>query len=297
MGVSIGNSPESWGIFSPHDSSQTSWSVFLDEVSDAGYECIELGVYGYLPTDPVVLKTELDKRGLKLTAAGVLSVLEDTCNWSNLKEYVLRTGNLLSSLGGQFLLLVDGFITGYPEVGSSADPKERLEITEWGRLVENTHRVAELVRERFNLKLVFHPCADTHVQFEEDIERFLSDTDPTLISLCLDTGHHVYRGGDPVKFMRKYHQRIPYLHLKSVDPCLIKVVNDDNIPMAEAVRMGVMCAPGTGVVDFEAFGAVLREVDYNGYCVVEQDIYRPPIDVPYQIAKRARQHLKDVGLG
>ena len=59
----IGSAPDSWGVWFPDDPRQTSWERFLDEVAAAGYTRIELGPYGYLPTDPVRLKEELDKRG------------------------------------------------------------------------------------------------------------------------------------------------------------------------------------------------------------------------------------------
>lgn len=48
----IGSAPDSWGVWFPDDSRQTPWQRFLDEVAAAGYTRIELGPYGYLPTDP-----------------------------------------------------------------------------------------------------------------------------------------------------------------------------------------------------------------------------------------------------
>jgi sugar phosphate isomerase/epimerase len=41
----------------------------------------------------------------------------------------------------------------------------------------------EMVRARYT------PHADSHVGSQEQIERFLEDTDPTTVGLCLDTGH------------------------------------------------------------------------------------------------------------
>ena len=66
----------------------------------------------------------------------------------------------------------------------------------------------------------FIPHADTTIQFEPQIERFLALTDPALVNLCLDVGHHAYAGGDAVRFFGDHHARIPYLHLKDVDPVL-----------------------------------------------------------------------------
>ena len=122
--------------------------------------------------------------------------------------------------------------------------------------------------------VVFHPHTDTHVEFEHQIEKFLGDTDPDLISLCLDTGHHAYRGGNPVEFMRRHHSRIPYLHLKSVDSEIQRRVSAEKIPFAKAVAIGVFCEPSTGAVDFKAFRDVLNQVDYKGWAIVEQTCIR-----------------------
>ncbi len=96
------------------------------------------------------------------------------------------------------------------------------------------------------------------------IERFLADTDPERVSLAFDTGHHAYRGGDPIGFMRAHHDRIPYLHLKSVRPEMIAKVERENIPFAIAVGNDMFCEPSEGAVDFLAFRDVLREIDYTG---------------------------------
>ena len=55
----LGSAPDSWGVWFPDDPKQIPWERFLDEVQVAGYEWIELGPYGYLPTDPSRLEDEL----------------------------------------------------------------------------------------------------------------------------------------------------------------------------------------------------------------------------------------------
>ena len=71
----LGSAPDSWGVWYADDPVQTPWRRFLDEVSQAGYTRIELGPYGYLPTDPSQLREELDNRladgFLQVAVAGV----------------------------------------------------------------------------------------------------------------------------------------------------------------------------------------------------------------------------------
>src|ERR671926_892464 len=66
--IRVGSAPDSWGVWFPDDSQQVPWQRFLDEVAEAGYEWIELGPYGYLPTDPARLRDEVGKRNLSVSA-------------------------------------------------------------------------------------------------------------------------------------------------------------------------------------------------------------------------------------
>ncbi len=265
----------------------------MDEVAEAGYEWIELGPYGYLPTDINVLRRALDARNLKVTSAFAMGNLEDPDRWPELERQVLGAGELLAATGSAFLVLIDGT---YSDLftGEMIEPRN-LDDASWRRLIHTTHRVADLARDAFGLRLVFHPHAETHVEYEGQIERFLADTDPERVSLCFDVGHHAYRGGDPVAFLDRHRRRIPYLHLKSVDPEKRQQVEDEQIPFAEAVAMDLFCEPSSGLVDFPALLGVLKRIDYEGCAIVEQDMYPAPFDRPLPVAKRTLAYLRSIG--
>jgi inosose dehydratase len=97
--------------------------------------------------------------------------------------------------------------------------------------------------------------------------------------------------------MKKHHTRILYLHLKSVDGEVSARVAAENIPFAKAVAMDMFVEPSRGTVDFTAFRDVLREIDYVGYGIVEQDMFPAPFDKPLPIARRTRTYLREIGLG
>ena len=295
MKVRVGSAPDSWGVWFPSDPRQIPWPRFLDEVAEAGYEWIELGPYGYLPTDLATLRAELDKRTLKVSAAFVMRSLHESAAWPEIEKEVLGAGKLLAGLGAKFLVVIGSTYTDL-FTGASVAPA-RLDDRAWKRLIDTTHSIAEISQEKFGLRVVFHPHVDTHVEYENQIENFLQDTDPDRVSLCLDTGHHAYRGGDPVSFMRRHNERIPYLHLKSVDPDIMKRVETEKVPFATAVAMDMFCEPSKGVVDFPAFRDALQEVDYDGWAIVEQDMSPAPFDKPLPIAKRTRTYLQQIGIG
>jgi inosose dehydratase len=295
MSVSVGSAPDAWGVWFPDDPKQIPWQRFLDEVAEAGYEWIELGPYGYLPTNLATLRSELEKRGLKVSATFALAKLEDKAAWPHLEKQVLGAGELLASIGAKFLVLIDDVYSDL-DTGELVAPA-RLDTASWQRLIETTHKVADIAWDRFGLKLVFHPHADTHVEYEDQMEVFLKQTDPARIGLCLDTGHFAYRGGDPLSFMRRHHQRIPYLHFKTVDAEVLKEVQTKKISLGPAVQMGVFCELAHGSVDFPAFRDLLRDLGYEGWGIVEQDMHGAPWDKPLPVAKRARAYLREIGMG
>lgn len=295
MDVKIGSAPDSWGVWFPSDPKQIPWQRYLDEVVSAGYEWTELGPYGYLPGNLNILRDELQKRGLKVSASFIMANLEDPQGWPEIERQLMGAGEMLAALEARLLVLIDDTYSDLFTGKLRAAPT--LDEDAWKRLIESTQRVATIACERFGLAVVYHPHADTHVEYEAQIEKFLDQTEPALVSLCLDTGHHAYRGGDPVRFFRRHHHRIKYLHLKSVDREMQKRVEAEKIPFAIAVGMDLFCEPSVGAVDFSAFRDALQELDYNGLATVEQDMYPAPLDKPFPIAKRTREYLRSMGIG
>jgi inosose dehydratase len=293
MDVRVGSAPDSWGVWFPENEKQTPWNRFLDEITEAGYEWTELGPYGYLPTDLDTLRGELDSRGLRVSGTFIMANLENPDSWPGLEKQVLDTGELLAQLGAKFLVLIDNLYTDL-FTGELTETRE-MDGDARRRLAENSQRAGELAKDRFDLSVVFHPHAETHVEYEHEIEDLLEHTD--AVSLCLDIGHHAYRGGDPFAFMRKHHERIPYLHLKSVDRDVQRRVEDEQIPFASAVAMDMFVEPSRGAVDFVAFRDLLEEINFQGWGIVEQDMYPAPFDKPLPIAKRTREYLREIGIG
>jgi inosose dehydratase len=288
MGVVFGTAPDSWGVWFAEHESQPPWDRFLDEVQAAGYSYIELGPYGYLPTDTGRLGDELARRGLALLAGTLIADLHVAGRRDQLREEVHAIGRLVAPLGAKFLVLIANSYR--PDGLSDLGPGE------WKELVATTDELGRVVRDEYGLTLCFHPHADTVVEYAAQVDRFLDDTDPSAVHLCLDTGHLEYRDGDSVALMRSSHERVPYLHLKSVDGALREQLAADGTDFATAVGLGVMCEPDAGVVDFPALDAVLRSVGWDGWAVVEQDMFPlTDLSLPLAVAVRTREYFTRLG--
>ena len=106
-GIRIGTAPDSWGVWFPDDPKQIPWNRFLDEVVAAGYHWIELGPFGYLPTDPNQLQDELAKRDLQLSAGTVFTGLhKGDDQWKRAWDQALNVAGLVSKLGAEHLVVI-----------------------------------------------------------------------------------------------------------------------------------------------------------------------------------------------
>lgn len=292
----LGTAPDSWGVWFPDDPHQVPWRRFLDEVAEAGYELIELGPYGYLPTDPEQLRDELGSRGLTLTGGAVFAGLHrgEQAYETALEDY--RTeARLLSALGAKHVIALPEQYTDMH--GGDVLEASRLEPEQWRALTDGYSRLGRVMAEEFGISLDFHSHADSHVGTQEQIERFLQDTDPEHVRLCLDTGHVSYYGGDNEAIVRRFPERIGYVHLKQVDPAIVERVHAEGLSFADAVRMGAMVEPPHGVPDMPPLLDALAGLDAEIFAIVEQDMYPCPPDQPLPIATRTRQYFTSCGVG
>ncbi|MFJ1746170.1 sugar phosphate isomerase/epimerase family protein [Streptomyces sp. NPDC088116] len=292
--IRVGSAPDSWGVWFPDDPRQVPWQRFLDEVADAGYEWIELGPYGYLPSDPARLGEETARRGLKVSAGTVFTGLHHgPAVWEKTWAHVSDIAELTRAMGADHLVVIPSFWRD----DKTGDVLEDRTLTpgQWRDLTTQTERLGREVRDRYGLSIVVHPHADTHIDSEANVSRFLDATDPELVSLCLDTGHYAYCGGDSVKLIETYGERIGYLHLKQVDPEILAEVVAHEVPFGPAVGRGVMCEPPAGVPALEPVLAAVQRLGVDLFAIVEQDMYPCPPDKPFPIAERTRRFLRSCG--
>ena len=283
----LGSCPDSWGVWFPDDPSQTPWHRFLDELAEAGYQWVELGPHGYLPTDPARLRDEVDRRGLRVSGQAVFGALHDPDRWEADLRDAHQVAELVTAMGAGHVVLLPA--------DAGPNPPE-LDAERWRILVERTSELGRILGEEHGVAAVFHPHADSHVGTQEQVERFLEDTDPSTVSLCLDTGHISYYDGDNVAIIRKYPERIGYVHLKQVDPAIVERVHKEGLSFAEAVRLGAMVEPPRGVPEMPPALDALAGVDRDLFAIVEQDLYPCDPDTPKPIAIRTREYLGGCGL-
>jgi inosose dehydratase len=290
----LGTAPDSWGVWFADDPEQVGGSRYLDEAAAAGYRWTELGPYGYLPTDPRALRDELDRRGLTLTGGTVFGALHrGRAALEAAKRDCAREAETIVPLGARHLVFLP---EGYTEADHGLSQAASLTDAEWIALNDGMSELGRYVRDELGCVLVFHSHADTHVCSPAELERFLAGTDPETVRICLDTGHVAYGGGDVLGLIEEHGDRVDYVHLKSVDPAVRARVAAEGLDFGTAVKLGVMVEPELGTPDMPPILAALAALDRDLFCIVEQDLYPCPPDVPLPIAERTFAYYAGHGL-
>ncbi|MGW6647995.1 TIM barrel protein [Streptomyces iakyrus] len=290
----LGSAPDSWGVWFPEDEQQVPYTRFLDELVLAGYEWLELGPYGYLPTDPQRLKGELDARGLKVSGGTAFGALHRPEAWDEMLAHVRRVAALTASAGAHHLVFIPPMYRD-EKTGAFTEPPE-LTAGQWAGFGRAADRLGRLLLEEYDVRLVVHPHADSHIQTQAEIERLLDETDSRYTNLCLDTGHVAYGGGDNLDLIRRFGERIGYVHIKQMDPEVLAQVAAEDLSFGEAVKRGVCVSPPAGVPRPADVVAELAGLDAELFVIVEQDLYPCAPEVPLPIAVSTREHLAGCGL-
>ncbi len=292
----LGTAPDSWGVWNPGDDPlQTPWQRYLDEAQQAGYRYSELGPFGYLPTDPGIVREAYASRGLTLSGGTVFVALHKGREaLEKAKADCDAEMAVIGPNGARHLVILP---EGFTDFDGNLVASPTLTDDEWASLNSGMSELGKYVTDNHGAVLVFHTHADSHVGTQAEIERFLDGTDPETVQLCLDTGHVAYCGADNLKLIADYPDRIGYVHLKQVDPAIQARVREEKLGFAPAVRLGAMVEPPLGEPDMPSLIDALAALDRDLYCIVEQDMYPCDFDRPLPIAIRTQQYFKTCGLG
>ncbi|MBX3081030.1 MAG: TIM barrel protein [Anaerolineae bacterium] len=298
MTIRVASAPVSWGIFEFEGiEPKYPYARVLDEIAGTGYTGIELGPYGYLPTDPAKLREELGKRGLQLLSAFVPVKLVDASAHEAGAGEALKVGKLLAALGAQYIVLADANGS-VPELVKQAGQRKgsKLSADEWQVFAKGVDYVAERVFGEVGLKVTFHHHCAGYVETPEESRNLLERTNPDLVGLCLDTGHWHYAGGDAVQCIKDFGKRVNYLHFKDCSKEIAAKCRAEKKDYFEAVQAGVFCELGKGEVDFPGVVREVEKLGYDGWAIVEQDVMVADLDAPKRISQANRDYLKSIGL-
>jgi inosose dehydratase len=258
--VKIAGAPISWGVCEvPGWGYQLDADRVLREMREAGLTATELGPDGFLPSDAAELTALLDGYGLSCVGGFVPVVLfkEDHDPADDLAGPL---ESLVAAGAGVVVLAAATGSEGY-------DERPHLDEKQWATLLSNLDLLAAIVAAR-GLKAVLHPHVGTVVENRAEVDRVLAGSN---IPLCLDTGHLLIGGTDPLELTREVPERIEHAHLKDVNAALAAKVQSGELTYTQAVAQGMYVPLGAGDVDIAGIVKTLEDNAYDGWYVMEQD--------------------------
>ena len=298
--IRVANAPCSWGVLEFESAASSApFDRVLDEIRDTGYAGTELGDWGFMPTDPALLQQEVAARGLQLIAAFVPVPLADASSHDAGAATAVRTARLLRDAGASNAMIV------LSDDNASVPARELhagrittamgLSDQQWAVFAAGANQVARAVRDETGLRTVFHPHCGGYVETAPEIDALLGRTDPDALGLCLDTGHLVYAGADPLSVLKQHASRVWHVHFKDCQPQIAATARAKGLGYLAAVRSKLFCELGAGAVDFTAVIEALHALRYEGWIVVEQDVF-PGHGSPADSARRNRVFLDALGV-
>ena len=298
--IKIANAPCSWGVLEfDLDGKTAGYEQVLDEIKETGYEGTELGDWGFMPTKPHLLSKDISDRNLELLGAFVPVALADQKNHLAGIAQALKIAGLMYYAGyeGARIVLADdnGSVEQRAKNAGRITSSMGLNEDQWKVFAEGANQIAFAVKEAFGFQTVFHHHCAGYVETPDEVEMLLQHTDKDLLGLCLDTGHYQFGGGDPLEALKKYKERIWYVHFKDFDPAIAELAKKNDWDYFKSVQEGVFCELGRGGVDFKGVLKELNNQNYSGWAVVEQDVL-PGMGNPKNCAQANRDYLKTIGL-
>lgn len=256
----IAGAPISWGVCeAPGWGRELTPDRVLGEMRELGLRTTELGPTGYLGAQPQDVRDQLGRYGMRLVG-GFLPVPLHVDDALDLTETTNAIATLAAA-GSEVVVLAARSGDG------SYDRKVRLSDDGWTILLGNLDRLQQVVREH-GMTPTLHPHVGTAIEDRAAVLRLLESSD---IALCLDTGHLLIGGMQPLELLDRAADRVAHVHLKDVNAAVAATVSAGDSSYLGAVREGLYTPLGAGDLDIAAIVAALENVGYRGWYVLEQD--------------------------
>lgn len=292
----IGTVPILWNNVDLADlRASTPADLILDEIARVGYEGTQSGD-GFPEGNE--LRHALGDRDLRL--AEVYASIPCTADGPTLDALDLtrRRLSILHEAGGEVLVVALDLSPGRIETAGHAGAANvpRLSDGGWERLADLVSTLAGEARA-LGHPIAWHQHAGTFVETPAELDRLLRLVDADRLGICLDVGHYLVGGGDPVEAIRRYGSRIVHVHLKDVDPTVLEALRGAELGgFLDGLRRRLFTELGAGLLDLPAVLEALLRIGYRGWLMVEQDSCWGPPSEAAAIGRRVlAQELRDLG--
>jgi inosose dehydratase len=248
----------------------------IEEIAAVGFRGIQLrsNVLERFGDRPAALRDLLAQHQLPMVAfsSGNLR-LDPVVKAEELAKHT-RHARFVRDVGGLYLQVIDERPKGRPI--------ERDDYARLGRLLTDLGKqTADL-----GIALAYHHHMNSLGERPDEVAPILDASDPRYVKLLLDVAHYKQGGGDPVKAVRDYAERLIFLHIKDVESPVPGASGD----LSRSYRFVEL---GRGAVDLKGVFAALADVRFRGWAIVELDRVPEPGRTPKESALMNKKYLEE----
>jgi inosose dehydratase len=267
LSIKLAISPVTWGVDFADSPDNPPWQQVIDDIVASGLPAMELGPVGYLPEDPEFIRSLIADNHLLSAGSFIFDEFHDPDARERLVGIAERVCRVIEASGGTLLSLIDKPDAVRVATAGRPGAAPRLDDARWSAMIEQFDAIAAVARE-FGVHPVVHPHVGGYVEFEDEVERLVAETD---LDLCLDTGHLAYARMDPAQMIRRHADRLAHVHFKDIRADILARVDAEALTFWQAIAEGIFCPVGEGVVDVADVLDALDEAGYDGFATIEQD--------------------------
>ena len=225
-----------------------------------GLGSTEFGPEGFLPVEANARAKVLHEHGMS-AVGGFFPVKMHLSDYDPMPAIEAEIAACVAAKAEVIVLSADTGLDGYDT------KRPELDAEGWAHFTSNLDRISDYAA-KFGITAVLHPHVGTMVETENDINHVLEGS---KILFCLDTGHMIIGGTDPVEFARQHSDRVAHSHLKDVNLAVAKRVQDGEITYYQGILAGMYVPLGEGDVDIRSIVTSLVRSGYDGWFTLEQD--------------------------
>ncbi len=274
----------SWGVDFADAQGNPPYEEVLAGIAAAGLRWMELGPVGYVPPAAPAA------HGIGVVGTFVFDAFHEAERGDRVgaaeRDVLAAVDAALDAIvaaQGRLLVLIDRPSDSRAATAGNSGAAPRLRDP--GAMFELLREAAARAAAR-DVRAVVHPHSGGYIEFDDEIERVLEETD---LGLCLDTGHALYAGSDPAALIRRHKSRLEHVHVKDVSP------GPRPRNFWDAVGAGAFCPIGEGLLDLKQIRDALS--GYTGFATVEQDRRAGSPGSPAEDLERSVERLRATGFG
>ena len=287
MSVKLGIAPIAWSNDDmPELGGDTSLETCLSEAREAGFTGIESG--GKFPKTSKDLLPILNKHNIKLCSgwygANLLkrSVKEEM-------ENIRAQLDLFKDCNAPCIVFAEVTDSIQADEKKPLSKRPKLDKDDWKKFCEKINEVGKRL-DGENMPLAYHHHMGTVIQSHEDTERLMNETNDT-VKLTIDTGHMLFAGGNSLKIIKNFKEKIVHVHCKDMREKVLNKSLSEDLSFRHAFLEGAFTVPGDGCIDYKPIFNELVKNHYEGWLVVEAE-QDPKKANPFEYAKIGFNYLK-----